>query len=95
MAPAELPIIPVVDLKQLSFDHLATAAPEKVLLLAAAGRALVTGPVQALMDWRSKAWLAQNVTPYKEEIDRVAAIPGVSGVYALFCMITKKGSCCG
>lgn len=83
MAPADLPIIPVVDLKDQSFDQLATSAPEKVLLLAAAGRALVTGPVQALMDWRSKAWLARNVTPYKVEIDRVAAIPGVSGVYAL------------
>lgn len=35
------------------------------------------------MDWRSRAWLARNVTPYRAEIARIADIPGVSGVYAL------------
>lgn len=78
-----LPEIAVIDLGRQGFDQLALQAPDKVSRLAAAGRALVTGPVQAVMDWRSKAWLANNVTPYTGEIARVAAIPGISGVYAL------------
>lgn len=83
MAPDDLPIIPVVDLGAASCDHLAALAPDRVRVLAAAGRALTTAPVQAWMDRRSHAWLDRNVTPYKAEIDRVAALPGISGVYAL------------
>ena len=79
----DLPEIAVVDLGQQGFDQLALMAPDKVSRLAAAGRALVTGPVQTLMDWRSRGWLARNATPYAGEIARVAAIPGISGVYAL------------
>ena len=83
MAPDDLPIIPVIDLGAAPCDHLAALAPDKVQMLAAAGRALTTAPVQAWMDRRSKTWLNRNVTPYKAEIDRVAALPGISGVYAL------------
>lgn len=83
MEQAELPQIPVIDMGSHGLDHLAALAPEKVMRLAAAGRALVTAPVQALMDWRSESWLARNVTPYKGEIERVAAMPGISGVCAL------------
>jgi hypothetical protein len=78
-----LPEIAVIDLGRHSLDHLARQAPDKVAKLAAAGRALVTGPVQAAMDWRSKAWLAGNVTPYADEIARIDAMPGISGVFAL------------
>jgi hypothetical protein len=83
MPDHSLPRIAQVDLGRHSLDRLALDAPEKVARLAAAGRALVTGPVQAAMDWRSRAWLAENVTPYRGEIDRIAKIPGISGVYAL------------
>jgi hypothetical protein len=79
----ELPEIAQIDLGSAGFDRLAHAAPGKVAQLAASGRALVTPPVQALMDGRSKAWLARNVTPYAGEIHSVAALPGISGVYAL------------
>ena len=78
-----LPAIEVIDLADAGFDRLAELRPEKVLLLAAAGRALTTGPVQAWMDRRSKVWLQRNVTPYRAEIERVAALPGLSGAYAL------------
>lgn len=80
---SHLPEIAQIDLGSAGFDHLALGAPEKVAQLAAAGRALVTAPIQALMDGRTKAWLARNVTPYADEIHRVAALPGISGVYAL------------
>ncbi|TDQ78888.1 hypothetical protein A8950_3350 [Dongia mobilis] len=78
-----LPEIAVIDLGAAGFDRLALMAPEKVARLAAAGRALVTGPVQAAMDWRSRGWLARNVTPYAVEIAAIAGMPGISGVYAL------------
>lgn len=78
-----LPAIAVIDLGRLSLDHLARLAPAKVAKLASAGRALVTAPVQAAMDWRSRAWLAGNVTPYADEIARIDAMPGISGVFAL------------
>lgn len=80
---SKLPEIAVADLGQAGFDRLALDNPEKVARLAAAGRALVTAPVQAVMDGRSKAWLARNVTPYAGEIHKVAALKGISGVYAL------------
>lgn len=83
MTDESLPAIPVIDLGSQSLDWLAALAPEKVARLAAAGRDLVSGPVQAVMDWRSRAWLARNVTPYKGEIDRIAALPGGAGVHAL------------
>jgi hypothetical protein len=83
MELAVVPEIPVVDLGSHGLDRLAVLAPEKVKVLAASGRALTTGLVQAWMDRRSKPWLARNVTPYKDEIDRIAAGTGVSGIHAL------------
>jgi hypothetical protein len=80
-----LPQIPVVDLGAAGLERLAALAPEKVQLMSAAGRDLVTGPLLALMDWRSRAWLGRNVTPYAREVAGIAAlaIPGVRGIHAL------------
>ncbi|MBI2254387.1 MAG: hypothetical protein HYU58_07205 [Proteobacteria bacterium] len=78
-----LPQIPVIDLGNRPLSDLAVLAPDKVRLLSASGRALTTGLVQAWMDRRSQAWLARNVTPYREEIAAVAAASGAAGVHAL------------
>lgn len=79
----KLPVIPLVDLGPAGLDRLALDMPDKVRLLSAAGRSLVSGPVLAFMDRRSKAWLARNETPYRAEIDAIAAIPGVAGAHGL------------
>ena len=79
----DLPQIPVIDLGARPLSDLARMAPEKVRLLSASGKALTTGPVQAWLDRRSKAWLGRNITPYGTEIADVAAIPGVVGAHAL------------
>jgi hypothetical protein len=78
-----LPVIPLVELGTAGLDALAQRMPEKVRLLSAAGRSLLTGPVIGFMDRRSRAWLARNETPYKAEIDAIAAIPGVAGAHGL------------
>lgn len=79
----DLPQIPVIDMASRPLSDLARLAPEKVRLLWASGKALVTGPVQTWMDRRSRAWLARNVTPYKGEIAAAADASGADGVYAL------------
>jgi len=78
-----LPIIPLVDLGAEGLHVLAQRMPEKVRLLAKAGRNLLSGPVLGFMDRRSRVWLARNETPYRAEIEAVAAIPGVSGAHGL------------
>ncbi|MDQ7246627.1 carcinine hydrolase/isopenicillin-N N-acyltransferase family protein [Dongia sedimenti] len=78
-----LPVIPLVDLGTAGLDRLALDMPGKVRLLSTAGRSLLSGPVLAFMDRRSKTWLARNETPYRAEIDAVAAIPGVAGAHGL------------
>jgi hypothetical protein len=78
-----LPAIPVVDLGEAGLDRLALDMPDKVRLLSAAGRRLLSRPLLAFMDRRSKAWLALNETPYRAEIDTIAAIPGVTGAHGL------------
>lgn len=78
-----LPVIPLVELGTAGLDALALRMPEKVRLLSGAGRSLVSGPVLTLMDRRSRAWLAVNETPYRAEIDAIAAIPGVAGAHGL------------
>lgn len=83
MSAAALPQIQVIDLGSNGLDLLAHLAPEKVLLMAASGKAHVSAPLQALMDRRSQAWFARNITPYKGEIARIADIRGLSGAYAL------------
>ena len=80
---ADLPIIPLVDLGPDGLDVLAQRMPDKVRLLSAAGRSLLSGPVIALMERRSRAWLARNETSYRAEIDAIAAIPGVVGAHGL------------
>jgi len=78
-----LPVIPLVDLGPAGLDRLARDMPDKVRLLSAAGRSLLSGPMLAFMDRRSRAWLARNETPYRAEIDAIAAIPGVAGAHGL------------
>jgi hypothetical protein len=78
-----LPVIPLVDLGTAGLDRLALDMPDKVRLLSQAGRRLLTAPLIALMDRRSKGWLALNETPYRAEIDTIAAIPGVKGAHGL------------
>jgi hypothetical protein len=80
---AELPVIPLVDLGTAGLDALAQRMPDKVRLLSAAGRSLLSGPMLSLMDRRSRVWLARNETPYRAEIDAIAAIPGVLGAHGL------------
>lgn len=80
-----LPVIRVVDLGGSGLDRLARLAPEEVKRFAAAGRSLLSGPVLAFMDWRSRAWVARNVSPYRDEITKIAAITGASAIHALNC----------
>ena len=80
---APLPVIPLVDLGDAGLDRLALDMPDKVRLLSAAGRSLLSAPMLAFMDRRSKAWLARNETPYRAEIETIAAIPGVAGAHGL------------
>ena len=80
-----LPVIPLVDLGSAGLDALARRLPDRVHLLVDAANQLMPGPVLAFMDRRSRAWLADNETPYRGEIDAVAAIPGVRGAYGLNC----------
>jgi hypothetical protein len=78
-----LPVIPLVDLGAAGLDRLALDMPDKVRLLSAAGRSLLSRPMLAFMDRRSRVWLARNETPYRAEIDAIAAIPGVVGAHGL------------
>lgn len=77
------PVIPLLDLKDAGLDELARRLPDRVRALSAAGCRLSTTPGLALMNWRSRRWLARNETPYRAEIEAVAAIPGAFGVHAL------------
>jgi hypothetical protein len=80
---SKLPVIPLVELGAEGLDALALRMPDKVRLLSAAGRSLLTAPGVAFMDRRSRTWLARNETPYRAEIDAIAAIPGVKGAHGL------------
>jgi hypothetical protein len=79
----QLPVIPLVDLGAAGLDTLAQRMPDKVRMLSTAGRRLLSRPIIALMDRRSRHWLARNETPYRGEIDAIAAIPGVAGAHGL------------
>jgi hypothetical protein len=83
MLDPSLPAIPVIDLGRSSLDELARRRPEALARLSRLGRLFVTPPVQTVMEWRSKAWLARNCSPYRNEIEAVAALPGAIGVRAL------------
>ena len=78
-----LPVIPLIDLGPAGLDELARRMPDRVRMLVGAANKLLPGPVLDFMDHRSRAWLAQNETPYRAEIDAVAAMPGVRGAYGL------------
>jgi hypothetical protein len=78
-----LPVIPLVELGTAGLDALALEMPDRVRLLCGAARNLISGPMLAAMDRRSRAWLGGNASPYRGEIDRVAAMPGVFGAHGL------------
>jgi hypothetical protein len=78
-----LPVIPLVDLGSAGLDELARRMPDRVRMLVGAANKLLPGPILGIMDARSRAWLAQNETPYRNEIDAVAALPGVRGAHGL------------
>ncbi len=78
-----LPEIPVFDCGTLGAAHLVEMALPRAKRMMAMGRGNYTAPVLALADWRSRAWLAKNETPYGQEIDRIAKRLGVGGAHAL------------
>jgi hypothetical protein len=77
------PSIPLIDLGPAGLDELARRMPDRVRLLVGAANKLLPGPVLDFMDARSRAWLARNETPYRAEIEAVAAMPGVRGAHGL------------
>jgi hypothetical protein len=77
------PSIPLIDLGAAGLDELARRMPDRVRLLVGAANKLLPGPVLDFMDARSRAWLARNETPYRAEIEAVAAMPGVRGAHGL------------
>jgi hypothetical protein len=79
----ELPVIPLIDLGAAGLDELARRMPDRVRMLVGAANKLLPGPVLDFMDVRSRAWLAANETPYRGEIEAVAAMPGVRGAHGL------------
>jgi hypothetical protein len=80
---ATLPVIPLIDLGPAGLDELARRMPDRVRMLVGAANKLLPGPVLDFMDVRSRAWLARNETPYRAEIDAVAAMPGIRGAHGL------------
>ncbi len=80
---ADLPEIPLIDCGEGGAERLFDMAAAGARRLAAGARRSYTPPVVALLDWRSKQWLAMNDSPYVTEIDRIAErLPG-AGVHAL------------
>lgn len=79
----ELPEIPVYDCGSLGAAHLVELALPRAKRMMAMGRANYSAPLLALADWRSRAWLARNETPYSAEIDRIAKRLEAPGAHAL------------
>jgi hypothetical protein len=82
-AEADLPEIPVFDCGSLGAAHLVEMALPRARRMMEMGRANYTAPLLALADWKSRAWLAKNETPYAEEIDRIAKRVEAAGAHAL------------
>lgn len=83
-SPAEdLPEIPVFDCAALGAAHLAEMALPRARRMMEIGARNLSLPVLVLADWRSRAWLAKNETPYGAEIDRIAKRVGAPGAHAL------------
>ncbi len=73
-----LPIIPLVDLGPAVSIGWHSICRTRCGCSPPPDAGLLSGPVLALMDRRSRRWLAANETPYRAEIDTVASIPGVA-----------------
>lgn len=82
---AALPEIPLIDCDEGGAERLFDLMAAGARRLAASVRHSYTPPFVALLDWRSKRWLAKNDSPYVPEIDHIAErLPG-AGMHALNC----------
>ena len=80
-----LPEIPQYDCGTLGAGHLAELALARTRRMVELGRNIYTGPGLAFADWRSRAWLARNETPFAGEIDQIAKRLGHDAAHALNC----------
>lgn len=78
-----LPEVPIFDCGTLGCAHLAELALARTRRMMELGRGIYTGPGLAFADWRSRAWLARNETPFGAEIDQIARRLGHGAVHAL------------
>jgi hypothetical protein len=77
-----LPSIPLIELGDDPMVELARRElPRTLALVATIGRQF--GPAMALLDPPSRRWLARSGSPYRQEIDRIAALVGRPGAHAL------------
>lgn len=80
---ADLPEIPLIDCDEGGAGRLFDLSAAGARRLAAVARRSYTAPAVALLDWRSRQWLARNDTPYLPEIEHIAQrLPG-AGLHAL------------
>ncbi len=80
---AGLPEIPLIDCDEGGAQRLFDLSAAGARRLAAIARRTYTPPVLAMLDWRSRQWLAKNDSPYLPEIEHIADhLPG-AGVHAL------------
>jgi len=82
---ANLPEIPLIDCDEGGAERLFDLSAIGARRLSAIARRTYTPPLVALLDWRSRRWLAKNDSPYVPEIDHIAErLPG-AGMHALNC----------
>ncbi|HWA51135.1 MAG TPA: carcinine hydrolase/isopenicillin-N N-acyltransferase family protein [Dongiaceae bacterium] len=79
----QLPEIPQFDCGTLGAGHLAELALTRTRRMVELGRNIYTGPGLTFADWRSRAWLARNETPFAAEIDQIAKRLGHDAAHAL------------
>lgn len=83
MPEVDLPQIPLIDARAGGPLEVAQAAPAQLEDLFRTSRRLLTPPMLALGDCIARHWLSRNDSPYRREIDAIAAcLPG-KGAYAL------------
>ncbi len=79
----DLPEIPVFDCGTLGAAHLVEMALPRARKMMDMGRRNYSTTLLGLADWKSRAWLAKNETPYGAEIDRIAKRLEMPGAHAL------------
>lgn len=82
---ALLPEIPVIDCDEGGAERLFDLRTAGARRLAGIARRTYTPPLIALLDWRSRRWLARNDSPYVPEIDEIARRLPDAGLHALNC----------